>query len=140
MFQDFVVETGESSSASLTHVKLKPLSNVYARCNLRIIELEKYEEDATYEAWKKAMDAEVEMIVQNKAWELVDRSTDKPIVAIKWVFQTKLNLVGTIQKHKARLVAKGYSQKPGVDCNETFAPVARLDTIRTLISLARQHN
>ncbi|KAI5330093.1 hypothetical protein L3X38_029490 [Prunus dulcis] len=54
------------------------------------------------------------------------------------VFKTWLNLDGTVQKHKARLVAKGYSQKPEIYYNETFTPVARLDTIRTLIALAAQ--
>ncbi|KHN25158.1 Copia protein, partial [Glycine soja] len=53
-------------------------------------------------------------------------------------YKTKLNPDGTIQKHKARLVAKGYSQQPEIDYNETFAPVARLDTIRALIALASQ--
>ena len=53
-------------------------------------------------------------------------------------FQTKLNLDGTIQKRKAKLVAKGYSQKSGINFNETFAPVVRPDTIRTLIALAAQ--
>ena len=54
------------------------------------------------------------------------------------MYKTKLNQDGTIQKNKAKLVAKGYSQKPDIDFNETFALVARLDTIRTLIALAAQ--
>jgi len=57
----------------------------------------------------------------------VERPIDKPVIGVKWVFKTKLNLDGTIQKHKVRLVAKGYAQKLGIDYNETFALVARLD-------------
>lgn len=76
------------------------------------------------------------MIEKNKTWELVDRPSDKPIMGVKWVFKTKLNLDGTIQKRKANLVAKYYSQKLGNYFKETFAPVPRLDIIITLISLA----
>ncbi|BBH01896.1 BURP domain-containing protein [Prunus dulcis] len=84
------------------------------------------------------MEIEIEMIEKNETWELVDRPSDKPIIGVKWVYKTKLNLDGSIQKHKARLVVKGYAQKPGINFNETFASVARLDTIKTLIALAAQ--
>uniref|UniRef100_A0A6N2K750 Integrase catalytic domain-containing protein n=1 Tax=Salix viminalis TaxID=40686 RepID=A0A6N2K750_SALVM len=113
------------STPSSTPVKLRSLEEIYARCHMSIVEPENYKEAAGNKAWEEAMNAELEMIEKNSTWEL-------------WVFKTKLNLDGTIHKHKARLVAKGYAQKPGVDYNETFAPVARLDTIRTLIALASQ--
>ena len=69
---------------------------------------------------------------------MVDSPSNKLIIGVKWVYKRKLNLDGSIKKHKASLVAKGYIQKLGVDFNETFAFVARLDTIRTLIALAAQ--
>ncbi|KAM0981906.1 hypothetical protein EV1_014829 [Malus domestica] len=121
-----------------TPKKWRDLNEVFAQCRLSVIEPENYIEASQDEAWKKAMDEEITMIEKNDTWRLVDRPSDKPIVGVKWIFKTKLNLDGTVQKHKARLVAKGYTQKPGIDFNETFAPVARLDTIRTLIALAAQ--
>ncbi|KAK0597781.1 hypothetical protein LWI29_028530 [Acer saccharum] len=84
------------------------------------------------------MQEEIKMIKKNKTWELVDYPNDKEIIGVKWVYKPKLYSDGSIQKHKARLVAKGYSQKYGVDYNETFAHVARLDTIRALVALAAQ--
>ncbi|CAL2240910.1 unnamed protein product [Prunus armeniaca] len=130
--------TSQGSTPSNTPVKLRSLEDIYARCHMTIIEPETYYEAVEDKAWKEAMDAEIETIEKNGTWELVERPTDKPVIGVKWVFKTKLNLDGTVQKHKARLVAKGYAQKPGIDYNETFAPVARLDTIRTLIALAAQ--
>ena len=64
----------------------------------------------------------------------------QPVIGVKWVYKTILNLDGTVLKNKARLVAKGYAQKLGLDYNETYAPMAKLDTIRTLIALAAQKN
>lgn len=133
MFVDSQTEFGKTRSPSSTHVKVRSLNNVYDRCNVNIIEPEKYEEATTNTAWKKAVNAEIEMMEKNNIWEMIDKPTNKPFVGVKRVYKTKLNLDDTIQKDKARLVAKGYSQKLGIEFNETFAPVARLDTIRTLI-------
>ena len=68
----------------------------------------------------------------------MDRPEDKEVIGVKWVYKTKVNSDGSIQKHKARVVVKGYSQHFGIDYNETFAPVARLDTIRALVALVAQ--
>ncbi|KAI5355970.1 hypothetical protein L3X38_008865 [Prunus dulcis] len=121
-----------------TPLKYKSLTEIYERCNICIIEPETFEEAIKDAAWQKAMEAELEMIEKNETWELVKRPSDKPIVGVKWIFKVKLNLDGSVQKNKARLVAKDYTQKPRIDFNETFAPVARLDTVRTLIALAAQ--
>lgn len=80
------------------------------------------------------MKTKIDMIEKNYTWDSVNKPSNKPIIGVKWLYKTKLNLDGTVQKKKARLVAKGYSHKLGVYFNE-FATVAKLDTIRTLITL-----
>ncbi|RVX23984.1 Retrovirus-related Pol polyprotein from transposon TNT 1-94 [Vitis vinifera] len=86
--------------------------------------------------WRKAMDAEIEAIDRNDTWELTDLPTEAKKVGVKWIYKTKFNENGEVDKYKARLVAKGYTQEHEVDYTEVFAPVARLDTIRVVISLA----
>ncbi|MCI35108.1 copia-type polyprotein, partial [Trifolium medium] len=82
------------------------------------------------------MDQEIESIERNETWELTDLPNGSKKIGVKWIYKTKYNENGKKEKHKARLVAKGYSQQHGIDYNEVFAPVARWDTIRSILALA----
>ena len=85
------------------------------------------------------MDEEIDAIAINNTWDLIDFPNDKNCIGVKWIYKNKLNDDGDVEKHKARLVAHGFSQQLGIDYNETFAPVARLDTVRMVLDIAA-HN
>ncbi|XP_074379364.1 retrovirus-related Pol polyprotein from transposon TNT 1-94 isoform X2 [Apium graveolens] len=114
------------------------LSEIYQKCNVALMEPAGYEAAATDQKWIDAMKEELKMIEKNQTWELVDRPKHKKAIGVKWVYRTKFNPDGSINKYKARLVVKGYAQIYGVDFSETFAPVARMETIRMLLALAAQ--
>ena len=78
----------------------------------------------------------------NEKWNLgIDRNTwDKVPIGSKWLYKTKFNADGSIDKYKAKLVAKGYSQKEGIDYEDTFTPVAKMNTIRIMIALATKYD
>ncbi|GAU44848.1 hypothetical protein TSUD_112220 [Trifolium subterraneum] len=99
-----------------------------------------YYEAVKCDEWKQAMDQEIEAIKRNDTWELVSLPHGEKRIGVKWIYKTKYNEKGEIEKYKARLVAKGYSQQYGIDYNEVFAPVARWDTIRMVLSLAACQN
>ncbi|KAK2433017.1 putative mitochondrial protein [Trifolium repens] len=89
--------------------------------------------------WKLAMDLEMEALEKNNTWELVILPTGKKPVGCKWVFTIKYKADGSIERYKARLVAKGFTQTYGVDYLETFAPVAKMNTVRVILSLAANY-
>jgi hypothetical protein len=89
--------------------------------------------------WKEAVHSEMDSILSNGTWELVDRLYGCKPVGCKWVFKKKLMPDGTIDKYKARFVAKGYTRKEGEDFFDTYSTVARLTTICVPLSLAASH-
>ncbi|KAA0033891.1 integrase [Cucumis melo var. makuwa] len=91
------------------------------------------------EKWKIALDQEIDAIRRNETWELMELPTNKRALGVKWVYRTKLKLDGNVEKYKARLVVKCYKQKYGVDYEEIFAIVTRIETIRLILSLAAQN-
>lgn len=94
-----------------------------------------YKQAVKSKEWESAMKNEIEAIEKNKSWELVDLPPGQKPFGLKWVYKLKRDANGEIVKHKARLVAKGYVQRQGVDFNEVFAQVTRLETVRLLLAL-----
>jgi hypothetical protein len=89
--------------------------------------------------WVLAMQEELNNFKRNEVWTLVPRLKQN-IVGTKWVFHNKQDEHGVVTRNKARLVAKGYAQVAGLDFEETFAPVARLESIRMLLAYAAHHS
>ena len=97
-----------------------------------------FEEASRDKKWKMAMDEEIQALTDNKTWILVPKKDEMKPIGCKWVYKVKYNSDGSISRFKARLVAKGYAQKFGLDYEETFSPVVRMSTIRTVIALAAE--
>ncbi|RVX22010.1 Retrovirus-related Pol polyprotein from transposon RE1 [Vitis vinifera] len=90
--------------------------------------------------WKKAMVAEYDALQRNNTWSLVPLPAGRQAIGCKWVYKTKENSNGTVQKYKARLVAKGFHQQAGFDFTETFSPVVKPSTIRVVFTIALSRN
>jgi hypothetical protein len=86
--------------------------------------------------WKEAMDKEVEKLAKFETYDLIESPNAKNIVKCKWVYRKKLTIAGLVKEFKARLVAKGFSQRYGVDFFETFAPVAKMKSIRAMAAIS----
>ena len=105
-------------------------------CYLLQVEPTKVEEAFQDESWVEAMHDELLQFQRNDVWTLVPKPEGEHIVGTKWIFHNKTDENGNVIYNKARLVAQGYSQMEGVDYDETFAPVARMESIRILLALA----
>ena len=90
--------------------------------------------------WKEAIQSEIDSILQNHTWELVDLPPGCKPLGYKWIFKRKMKADGSIDKYKARLVIKGYKQKEGLDYFDTYSPVTRITSIRMILAIAALRN
>ena len=86
--------------------------------------------------WRATMATDYDALQRNRTWRLVDRPPGANIVTGKWIFKQKLNSDGSLERYKARWVVRGFTQRAGVDFGETFSPVVKPATIRTVLTIA----
>ena len=85
--------------------------------------------------WYDAMKDEMNSMVSNGVWNLVELPNGAKAIGCKWAFKTKKDSLGNIERYKARLVAKGFTQKEGIDYQETFSPVSKKDSLSVIMTL-----
>jgi hypothetical protein len=131
--EKYVVPEGTSRQVK----RPNPFSNYMDLiCDLQDEEPTCSEEAIQRKEWEDAMIEEYQSIMKNKVWEIVPRSKNKDGVSYRWLFKIKHAANRSIEKYKEIFVARGFSQKEGIDYEETFTPVARYTSIRTIIALA----
>ncbi|GKF02233.1 retrovirus-related pol polyprotein from transposon TNT 1-94, partial [Tanacetum coccineum] len=107
---------------------------------LTLVEPKNYKDALTQACWIEAMQEELNELECLEVWELVPRLDKVMVITLKWIYKVKLDKLGGILKNKGRLVARGYHQEEGIDFEESFAPVARLDAIRIFLAYATHMN
>ena len=95
-----------------------------------------YHEVSSKSFWQKAMTEELQALTSTHTWDLVDWPPNKSIVGCKWIYKIKTRTYGSIDQYKPRLMAKGFTHEYSIDYEETFAPLARLTSVRSLIAIA----
>ncbi|KAJ0483482.1 putative RNA-directed DNA polymerase [Helianthus annuus] len=139
-------DEGSSSSREKTP-RMRSLNDLYENneevldfeaCQfaLSVMEPVNVNEAAEHMEWMNAIKEELSALQRHGTWSLNKLPNDKKAIGLKWVFKRKVGSDGNVVKHKARLVAKGYEQGHGIDFEETFSPVARFETIRSIVSIA----
>jgi len=150
--KDYVCSSSTQSSSSVNSGISYPLSSFHSFHHLsssqkafstsvtQSTEPKTYKEACQSDHWLRAMNVELEALTNNGTWCIVDTPPNVKPIGCKWVYRIKYKADGSIERYKARLVAKGYNQIEGLDYFDTFSPVAKLTTIRTLLAIASIHN
>jgi len=111
------------------------------QAHIAMVEPQKVWEALEDPDWLEAMHEELNNFKRNKVWRLVEKPKEcRNVIGTKWIFKNKQDENGIVVRNKARLVAQGFSQVEGIDYGETYAPVARLESIRILLAFATHHN
>ncbi|KAJ0587122.1 putative RNA-directed DNA polymerase [Helianthus annuus] len=137
-FENYVLNS--KTKYSLNKVVSYSCLSVENRCFTstlnKTIEPSTYEEAASDPRWVEAMNKEMDALFRNNTWILADLPQGRKPIGCKWVYRVKYRSNGEIERFKARLVAKGFNQREGLDFGETFSPVVKMVTVRTVITLA----
>ena len=151
--EEMVIDNQEREESSENETVLRRSSRErrppdYYGVRINTAQEEHYSEPITFEEvmtspekerWIEAMNKEMASIKANDVYDLVELPKDRKAVGSKWVYKQKINADGSVERYKARLVAQGFSQRAGQDYDETFCPVVRFESIRSIIAMAAQN-
>lgn len=124
----------------LSYAKLSPAYREYVMQVNSIFEPQFFHQAVTFPEWRQAMAEELAALEANNTWTVQTLPPGKRTIGCKWVYKAKLKANGSLDRYKARLVAQGFTQQAGIDFQDIFSPVAKLTTVRLLLSIAAQLN
>lgn len=141
--QDYYCNVAESDtkipyplSAYMSYDSLSDDYKAYICAIALIPEPTSFTQAKRFDEWLQAMNEELVALESTGTWTVCSLPSGKHAIGCKWVYKIKINPDGTIERYKARLVAKGYTQEEGIDFEETFSPVAKMTTVKTLLAVA----
>ena len=123
-------------SSVVSYDRFNPVFQAVVHSYSMEIEPKTFQQAMKSDKWKKTVNVELEAMEQNRTWDIVSLPVGKNVVGCRWIFTIKYNADGTVERNKGRLVAQGFTQQEGIDYLDTFSPVAKLTSVKLLLSLA----